>query len=131
MDRVVGVAYLDKGILAFTDPEIVNNIVLDFSGDTETGTATNTLGLYHYTGGTYNTFIKSINHNVTQNIICYANRNEFYKSQNETRGLGDPVRISEIAITDITDNILAIGKIDRQRIKAVNDVMVFEVKIIV
>ena len=31
-DTVVGVAYLDKGILAFTNKEIVDNIVTNFSG---------------------------------------------------------------------------------------------------
>ena len=68
-DRVIGVAYLDKGFLVFTDPEIVSNVVTNFSGDTETGTLTNILGLYHYTGSTYNTAVNSIDNNVVQNIV--------------------------------------------------------------
>ena len=44
---------------------------------------------------------------------------------------GDDVRITEIAITDITGQILAIGKSDRQIIKPKNDFVVFDVQIVV
>jgi len=130
-DRVVGVAYLDKGILAFTDPQIVNNIVVNFSGDTATGTETNLLGLHYYTGGTYNTIINSIDNNIIQNILCEALPGEFFDSQNKTKSVSDDVRISEVAICDVANNILAIGKSDRHIVKLKQELRVFNIQIVV
>lgn len=130
-DKVIGVAYLEKGILAFTDPNIVNNVVVDFTGNSETLTTTNGLGLYYYTGGTYNVTVDAIENTVLQSLLCIAGRNEFYKSQNETIGINDDIRLSEIAICDITGDILAIGKFDRQVIKKKNDFVVMDVQIVV
>ena len=130
-DKIIGVAYLEKGILAFTDPTIVNNIVVDFTGDTETNTETNSLGLYYYTGGTYNVTVDAIENTVLQSLLCIAGRNEFYKSQNETIGMGDNIRLSEIAICDVAGDILAIGKFDRQVIKKKNDFVVMDIQIVV
>lgn len=133
-DEVIGFASLDKGVLAFTHPTIVNNIAVDFSGDTETFTSTNGLGLYFYTGGTYNTTIDSILNNLVQNIICKAGRGEFYQSENETINNGhDVVRISEIGVVAYgnPNDLLAIGKIDRQVIKKKNDFVIFDVRIVI
>ena len=130
-DKVVGIAYLEKGILAFTDPDIVENIAIDFTGDTNTLTQTNGLGLYFYTGGTYNVTLDATENTVLQSLLCIAGRNEFYRSQNETIGMSDDVRVSEIAITDIAGDILAIGKFDRQVIKKKNDFVVMDVQIVV
>jgi hypothetical protein len=131
-DKVVGVAYLDKGILAYTEPEIVNNIVKDFSGaSATTATFTNSLGLYYYSGTTYNTIIDSVNTDLVQNIICKAERGEFYRSKNETYDIDDVVRISEIAITDQTGEILAYAKPDRQIEKQLNELIVFDIQIVI
>lgn len=130
-DKVVGVAYLDKGIIAITDQTIVDNIALNFSGDSNTNTITNDLGLYYFTGNTYTTIVDSIQFDLVQNINCIAARGEFYNSQNETITVNDDVRISEIAITDVAGNILAIGKTDRQIIKKKNDFVIFDVQIII
>ena len=80
-DQVVGFVSLDKGVVALTHPGIVNNIAINFTGDTETGTATNDLGLYFYTGGTYNTTIDSILNNLVQNIVCKAGIGEFWNQR--------------------------------------------------
>jgi len=130
-DKVVGIAYLEKGILAFTDPTIVDNVAVNFTGDTETNTETNGLGLYFYSGGTYNVTLDATENTVLQSLLCIAGRNEFYRSQNETIGMSDDIRISEIAITDIAGDILAIGKFDRQVIKKKNDFIVMDVQIVV
>jgi len=130
-DQVIGVGYLDKGILAFTDDTIVNNIITNFSGDTETNTLINDLGFYYYTGGTYNTTVDSIVNNLVQNVVCIAGRGEFYRSENQTIDINDDVRISEIGITDVTGEILAIGKVDRQLIKKKNDFVIFDVQIVI
>ena len=130
VDKVIGVAYLDKGILAFTDPTIVNNIATDFTGDTETGIVTNDLGLYYYSGGTFNTTVDSVVNNLVQNVICIAGRGEFFRSTNPTIDINDEVRITEVGITDVTGEVLAIGKIDRQIIKKKNDFVIFDVQVI-
>jgi hypothetical protein len=130
-DEIAGVIYLDKGIFAITNQTIVNNIATDFSGDTDTNIINNSLGLYYYSASTYNTVIDSIQKDFVQNIVCIAARGEFYNSQNETLTVYDDVRISEVAITDIAGNVLAIGKTDRHIVKKKNDFVVFDVQIII
>jgi hypothetical protein len=130
-DKIVGLFYLDKGIFAITDQTIVDNIATNFSGDTDTFTTNNSLGLYYYTASTYNTIIDSIQKDLVQNIVCIAPRGEFYNSQNETLTVNDDIRISEVAITDVSGNILAIGKTDRHIVKKKNDFVVFDVQIII
>jgi len=130
-DKIAGLFYLDKGIFIITDQTIVNNIATDFSGDTDTNIINNSLGLYYYSASTYNTVIDSIQKDLVQNIVCIAARGQFYNSQNETLTINDDVRISEVAITDISGNVLAIGKTDRHIIKKKNDFVVFDVQIII
>lgn len=130
-DKIAGVIYLDKGIFAITDETIVENIATNFSGDTGTDTTNNSLGLYYYTGDTYNTVVDSIQKDLVQNIVCIAARGEFYNSQNETLTVTDDVRISEIGITDVGGNVLAIGKTDRHIVKKKNDFVIFDVQIVI
>ena len=130
-DRIAGIAYLDKGILAITDQTIVNNIATDFSGDSATNIINDSLGLYYYSADTYNTVIDSIQNDLIQDIICIAGRSEFFNTQNPTFDIADNVRISEIAITDVSGNILAIGKTDRHIVKCKNDIVIFNVQIVI
>ena len=130
-DKIAGIIYLDKGIFAITDQTIVNNIATNFSGDVETTITNNSLGLYYYTGGSYNCVVDSIQKDFVQNIVCIAARGEFYNSQNKTLTVNDDVRISEVAITDVAGNVLAIGKTDRHIIKKKNDFVVFDVQIVI
>lgn len=130
-DKIAGVIYLDKGIFAITDPSIVDNIATNFSGDTNSNTLNNNLGLYYYTAGTYNSIVDSVQKDFVQNIVCIAARGEFYNSQNETLTVNDDVRISEVAITDASGNVLALGKTDRHIVKKKNDFVIFDVQIII
>jgi len=131
-DRIAGIAYLDKGILAITDQTIVNNIATNFSGDTTTNTINDGLGLYYYSAGTYNTVIDSIQNDLVQDIVCVADKGEFYNTQNTTFNINDNVRISEIAITDGTQSgVLAIGKTDRHITKTKNEMIIFNVQIVI
>lgn len=136
-DKIIGIAYLEKGIIAITDPTIVSGIAIntyDITGGT-TGSlvtgATSPNGFWYYTGSTYHTEIDSVTNNYVQNLICVAGRDEFYRSQNETYETGDDIRITEIGITDITGELLAVGKTDRQVIKTKNDFVIFDVQIVV
>ena len=131
-DRIAGIAYLDKGILAITDQTIVNNIATNFSGDTTTNTINDGLGLYYYSAGTYNTVIDSIQNDLVQDIVCVADKGEFYNTQNTTFNINDNVRISEIAITDGSQSgVLAIGKTDRHITKTKNEMIIFNVQIVI
>jgi len=131
-DKVAGIAYLDKGLIVYTDPDVVNNVLTNFSGATaSTNTVTNSLGLYYYTAVTYNTIVDSNNTDLIQNIICEADRGEFYRSQNDTIDNNDTVRISEIAITDQAGVVLAYVKPDRQIVKLKNDLLVFNIQIVI
>lgn len=130
-DKIAGVIYLDKGIFAITDQTIVDNIAIDFSGDTDTNIVNNNLGLYYYSASTYNTVIDSVQKDLVQNVVCIAARGEFYNSENETLMVTDDVRISEIAITDVSGNVLAIGKTDRHIVKKKNDFVIFDVQIVI
>jgi len=132
-DKILGIAYLDKGMIAFTDPTIVSGITeaFNFSGDTDTTTVTNSLGFTYMTGSSYNLTIDSVLNNLVQNIVCIAGRDEFYRSDNDTWNEGDDVRISEIGLTDVSGQLLAIGKPDRHIIKKKNDFVIFDVQIVI
>lgn len=133
-DNIIGVAYLDKGMLVFTDPNIVTGFTeaLNFTGDSNTTTAINSIGFDYMTGSTYNLTIDSVVDNLVQNIVCVLGRDEFYRSENKTFDENiDDVRISEIAITDIAGEILAIGKPDRHIVKKKNDFVIIDVQIII
>ncbi len=130
-DKIAGVVYLDKGIFVITDQTIVENIATDFSGDTDTNIINNSLGLYYYSASTYNTIVDSVQRNLVQNIVCIAPRGQFYNSQNETKTVSDDIRISEVGITDIRGNVLAIGKTDRHIVKKKNDFVIFDVQIVI
>ena len=45
--------------------------------------------------------------------------------------MNDDVRISEVAITDVGGNVLAIGKTDRHIVKKKNDFVIFDVQIVI
>lgn len=109
-DTIVGVAYLDKGLLVITDPTIVNNY--------NTGTST----------GISVTF-NSVSTSVFQNITCIAARGEFGTSTNPTFKSSDTPRISEVLLYDNVGNIIAIAKTDRHVTKNVNEFLAFNVKI--
>jgi hypothetical protein len=131
-DPLIGVAYLDKGILAFTDPDIVDNLAVNFSGDPNTNIATNNLDMFYYSGSGFTTVVDSVQNDIVLNLICIADRNEFYNTENHTfNSLVDDVRISEIAITDSANNVLAIGKLDRHVTKKKYDLVVFDVQIVI
>lgn len=136
-DKIIGVAYLEKGLIAITDPTIVSGVatdLFDVSGNVTTTLTSNAItpsGFWYYTGDTYHVEVDSVKNNFVQNIVCIAGRNEFYNSNNSTFTTGDDVRITEIGITDITGELLAVGKTDRQVLKSVNDFVIFDVQIVV
>jgi hypothetical protein len=132
-DNVIGIAYLDKGIIAFTNPTFVTGVTsaFNFTGDTDTTTISNNVNHSYMTGSSFNVVTDSIINNLVQNVVCVAGRGEFYRTTNDTWVQGDDVRISEIAISDISGEILAVGKPDRHIVKKKNDFVIFDVQIII
>lgn len=108
-DTSIGIAYLDKGLIVITNPTIVN----DF-GSGSTGTSI-----------TYN----SVSFEVSQNIVCIANKGEFLTSGNSTFSSGDTPRISEVALYDDSNNLIAIAKADRHIVKSPNQFLALGIKI--
>lgn len=109
-DTCVGIAYLDKGFLVITNPTIVDNFSLvDVTATTLSLDSTTTV--------------------VQQNITCIAGRGEFGRSTNTTFGVSDTARISELGLYDDSNNLIAIGKLDRHVLKDLNQFMVLNVKI--
>jgi hypothetical protein len=113
-DTVVGVAYLDKGLLVITDPTIVGDFDASYSGASGTSVTLN-----------------SVSTNVIQNVTCVAGRGEFGSSANPTWSLGDPVRISEIGLYDDLNRLIAYGKFDKHVNKTADGFMSFGIKITV
>jgi hypothetical protein len=113
-DTVIGVAYLEKGLLVITEPSIVDAFNPSFSGSSGTSVT-----------------INSVSTNVIQNITCVAGRGEFGTSSNPTWSIGDVVRISEIGLYDSQNNLIAYGKFDRQVLKQDASFASFGIKITV
>lgn len=109
-DTMVGIAYLDKGLVVITHPTIINHY-------TQSASTAATI--------TFN----SISTAVSQNITCIGDRGEFGLSTNKTYTPSDTPRISEIALYDGQDNLIAYGKTDRQILKAINQFLALSVKI--
>ena len=113
MDHAVGIAYLDKGIIVITHPDIVNDYDLLTSG---TGTTIN-----------YN----SISNEVAQNITCVVERDEFLSTTNNTYSDGDLIRVSEMALYDTFNNVIAFAKSNEHIIIGASQYMVLGVRILV
>jgi len=111
-DSVVGIAYLNKGLLVITEPSIVSGFNETYSGASGTSITLN-----------------SVATNVVQNITCVAGRGEFGTSSNPTWRTGDTVRISEIGLYDNLNRLIAYGKFDRHTLKTTESFASFGIKI--
>ena len=109
-DTLVGIAYLDKGMLVITNPTIINAYVASAA------TAT-TLSFDSVSTGVY------------QIITCVADRGEFGLTTNPTFEVGDTPRISEVALYDDLGNMIALAKSDRQISKNINEFLALSIKI--
>jgi hypothetical protein len=109
-DTLVGIAYLDKGMLVITDPTIVN----DFNILSATSTTLS---------------FDSVSTNVYQIITCIADRGEFGLTTNPTFEIGDTPRISEVGLYDDVNNLIAYAKSDRQISKNINEFLALSIKI--
>lgn len=111
-DEAVGVAYLDKGFIAITNPTIVNAFNIS------TG-ATATTITYNHTAT-----------RVTQNVLCIMQPGEFTTSNNTTfTSSRQNIRISELGLHDTSGNLLAVAKLDKHFVKGANQFAAITVKI--
>jgi hypothetical protein len=111
-DEAIGIAYLDKGFIVITHPDIVDNFVLTGSTSSATTISFNT-----------------IRNRVSQSITCIANRGEFGVSTNPTWATSDVPRITEIGLYDSNNTLIAIGKLNRTYDKPVDDFVAFNITI--
>jgi hypothetical protein len=109
-DKLVGIAYLDRGFAVITDPTIT--FWFDILG-TSASTVT----------------LNSISSQIIQNVTCIANRGEFASSTNKTFKVGDNGRISEVGLYDNDGDLIAIAKLDRQLVRNSNEFLALGVKI--
>ena len=109
-DKVVGIAYLDKGFVVLTHPDIVSTYTASLT------TATTVT-------------LNSLSTEIYQTINCIANRGEFGASTNPTFSNGDVPRITEVGLFDNFGNLIAVAKTDRQVLKNINEFKAFGVKI--
>jgi hypothetical protein len=113
VDNAIGIVYLDRGLIVITHPDIVNNYDPIASSST--------------TMVTYN----SISNEVAQNITCVVERNEFSTTNNRTYTNGDLIRVSEIALYDTFNNVIAFAKSNKQLIIGASQYMALGVRILV
>ena len=112
VDIPVGICYLDKGIIAITNPTLVNSF------DITTGVTATTL--------TFNSVITT----VQQNITCLKSRGEFGKSNNKTFAVNvDTPRVSSVGLYDNNNNLIAIAKLDRHVECSMNTFMALNIAI--
>jgi len=109
-DKLVGIAYLDRGFAVITHPDIV--YWFNFNG-TSASTVT----------------LDSVSSQIIQNVTCIANRGEFGTSTNKTFKVTDTPRISEVGLYDTDNELIAIAKLDRHLLKNVNEFLALGVKI--
>lgn len=109
-DTMVGVVYLDKGIIVLTHPAIVAN----WSPTASSGATIN---------------FNSVSTSVYQNISCIAGRGEFGSSTNPTFTGSDSPRISEVGLYDNLGNLIAVAKTDRHLSKNINEFLALNIKI--
>ena len=76
---------------------------------------------------TYN----SISNEVAQNITCVVERDEFSTTNNRTYTSGDLIRVSEIALYDTFNNVIAFAKSNKQLIIGASQYMALGVRILV
>ena len=109
-DRLVGIAYLDMGLIVLTEPNLINN----YANTPSSGLTVS---------------FKSVSTDISQNITCVAGRGEFGASNNPTFGPADNPRISEVILYDNTSNVIAVAKSDRHISKNINEFLALGIKI--
>jgi len=109
VDEAIGIAYLDRGIIVITHPDIVGAYVP--SGTTIT----------------YN----SISNEVAQNITCIVERGEFASTNNRTYTTGESLRVTEVALYDTFNNVIAFAKSNEHILIGANQYMALGVRILV
>jgi hypothetical protein len=113
VDNAVGIAYLDKGFIVVTNPDIVNNY------DPVAASATTVV--------TYN----HISNEVAQNVTCIVERDEFSVSNNSTWQPGDLIRVSEVALYDNFNNVIAFAKSNEHILIGASQYLALGVRILV
>tara|TARA_R110000796_G_scaffold219934_2_gene336031 strand:+ start:5486 stop:6679 length:1194 start_codon:yes stop_codon:yes gene_type:complete len=109
VDVAIGIAYLDRGVIVITNSDVVSDYI---------------------PSGTTVTF-NSISNEVAQNITCVVERGEFASTANRTYSSGESLRVSEVALYDTFNNVIAFAKSNEHIIIGANQYMALGVRILV
>ena len=115
MDTPVGIAYLDKGFIVITHPDIVNNITTDVTVEGIEGTEIEGTSLYmlsqYYNDNSALDF-SSFNTEFIQHAVCPCLFDEFYTTENPTydENSGRPIAVTEIGLYNSSYELIAIAK---------------------
>lgn len=109
-DGVVGIAFLDMGMIVLTEPNLINN----YANTPSSGLTVS---------------FKSVSTDISQNITCVAGRGEFGTSNNPTIGSNDNPRISEVILYDNVGNVIAVAKTNTHVTKNINEFLALGIKI--
>lgn len=147
VDNLVGIAYLDKGIIVLTDPRLVNNIDTSLlfddangtlpTGSAYTGPATEYTSAYFADTTKASLMLKSTRTEYIQSYTCLALQDEFYDTDNPTFRLAYPqgntdnenVYITEVGLYNASGELIAIGKTSKPVPKNKINVAVFRLSI--
>jgi len=109
VDEAIGIAYLDRGFIVIT-----NQAIIDGWDANETKVKFN-----------------HVSNEVSQNITCFVERDEFATTNNVTHSNGEPIRVSEVALYDNSNNVIAVAKSNTHILIGANQFMAVGVKILV
>lgn len=115
MDTPVGIAYLDKGFLVITHPNIINNlktakIEVGVPGTEISGTNNYALKQFYYNSTVLD--FSSFSSEFIQHAVCACLPNEFYETNNPTYDVGSDraVAITEIGLYNSSFELIAYAK---------------------
>ncbi len=141
VDKPIGIVYLDKGIAVITDPQIVDNMILDNAldqdGDPYTGPADEYTNIYFATAGEASATFNSVVTEYEQGYTCIIYPNEFNFTTNPTFDQayptfaskeGKPVYITELGLYNQYEELIALCKTSRPISKDNQSIISFTVK---
>ena len=141
-DVPVGFVILDKGLIVFTHPTIVNNFYwttgLTQDGQLYSGLFDDNKEGVYFTANTHNVKFVNIDTMFKTTAVCMALNGEFYISNNRTWdrtvassqfGGYRPVYLTEIGLYNAFGELIAVGKFSEPVRRYVNDIFTFSIEL--
>ena len=144
-DQPVGILYNDKGLAVITDQNLVQGFI--YSAGTSSGYNgissgssyngdTNFAKIYFTSSTLCETNFKSITTEITQNVMCIAEPNEFFYTTNSTYEnsydpniTNKPVFITSVGLYNKMGELIGIGKLSEPIKKEKTSIIPFNIKL--